>query len=268
MSLVVEGAIDLTTPVRSILGDDLPLIDRAVNIEHLLAHRSGIGDYLDEEALEHVDDHVMPLPVHLFDRTEAYIHALDGHAQKFEPGERFSYCNSGYVVLALVAERVGDASFADLVSARVIGPAGMTSTGFLRSDELPGDAANGYLRNDGLRTNVLHLPVLGSGDGGVYSTTEDISLFWTALFSGAIVPFHVVRRMTLTATERADGDRDYGLGFWVDPKRSGVMLEGFDAGVSFRSWHQPSTGFGYTVISNTSSGAWRMARMLSDVVDG
>jgi hypothetical protein len=45
------------------------------------------------------------------------------------------------------------------------------------------------------------------------------------------------------------------------------MLEGFDAGVSFRSWHQPSTGFGYTVISNTSSGAWRMARMLSDVVD-
>jgi CubicO group peptidase (beta-lactamase class C family) len=141
MSLVVEGAIDLTTPVRSILGDDLPLIDRAVNIEHLLAHRSGIGDYLDEEALEHVDDHVMPLPVHLFDRTEAYIHALDGHAQKFEPGERFSYCNSGYVVLALVAERVGDASFADLVSARVIGPAGMTSTGFLRSDELPGDAA-------------------------------------------------------------------------------------------------------------------------------
>ena len=40
---------------------------------------------------------------------------LDGHPQKFPPGERFAYCNSGYVVLALIAERVAATPFPDLV---------------------------------------------------------------------------------------------------------------------------------------------------------
>lgn len=43
----------------------------------------------------------------------------------------------------------------------------MLDTAFLRSDELPGRAARGYLFVDGLRTNVFHLPILGNGDGGL-----------------------------------------------------------------------------------------------------
>src|SRR5262245_38968983 len=49
ISLVAEGALELTTTARSVLGEDLPLIDERVTVEQLLAHRSGIGDYLDEE---------------------------------------------------------------------------------------------------------------------------------------------------------------------------------------------------------------------------
>ena len=62
-------------------------------------------------------------------------------------------------------------------------------TGFLRSDELPGDAAVGYLAADGPadRTNVFHLPVLGSGDGGIYSTVADVHRLWQALDGGRIV---------------------------------------------------------------------------------
>jgi CubicO group peptidase (beta-lactamase class C family) len=51
MSLVERGTLDLGTTARSLLGDDLPLIAHDVTIEHLLAHRSGIGDYLDEDAV-------------------------------------------------------------------------------------------------------------------------------------------------------------------------------------------------------------------------
>ncbi|CAN5419933.1 hypothetical protein BH23ACT3_BH23ACT3_18360 [soil metagenome] len=90
---------------------------------------------------------------------------LGGFPAKFAAGERFSYCNGGYLVLALVAERAAGTSFHELVHRQVCELAGMTLTEFLRSDELPGDAALGYLDNDGLRTNVLHLPVRGSGDG-------------------------------------------------------------------------------------------------------
>src|SRR5436305_11135067 len=47
MSLVQQGVLGLSTPVRDVLGSDLPLIDDRVTVEQLLAHRSGIGDYLD-----------------------------------------------------------------------------------------------------------------------------------------------------------------------------------------------------------------------------
>ena len=64
----------------------------------------------------------------------------------------------------------------------------MADSVFLRSDELPGRAALGYLSPEPcLRTNVLHLPVRGSGDGGIYSTAADLSSFWQALFAGRIV---------------------------------------------------------------------------------
>jgi CubicO group peptidase (beta-lactamase class C family) len=48
MSLALGGLLDLNSRVRSVLGDDLELIDSAVTVEHLLTHTSGIGDYLDE----------------------------------------------------------------------------------------------------------------------------------------------------------------------------------------------------------------------------
>ena len=49
MSLIEDGRLDRSTTARSVLGPDLPLIDDGVTVEHLLAHRSGIGDYLDED---------------------------------------------------------------------------------------------------------------------------------------------------------------------------------------------------------------------------
>ena len=73
LRLVEEGAVGLTDPVRPILGGDLPLIDDAVTIEHLLGHTSGIGDYLDEEAEWEAADYVLPVPVHTLADTEAFV---------------------------------------------------------------------------------------------------------------------------------------------------------------------------------------------------
>ena len=187
MSLVERGTLELGTTARSLLGEDLPLIADDVTVEHLLAHRSGIGDYLDEDALEDVADYVMSVPVHELATTEQYLTVLDGHETVFPAGERFAYNNGGYVVLALLAERASGIEYHELVRTLVCEPAGMVDTAFLRSDELPGRAALGYLV-DGLRTNVLHLPVLGNGDGGVYSTAADVSAFWHALFAGQSSP--------------------------------------------------------------------------------
>jgi CubicO group peptidase (beta-lactamase class C family) len=175
VALIEDGLLQATTTARSVLGEALPLIDDEVTVEHLLAHRSGIGDYFDEEADRPITDYVLTVPVHELETIEGYLRVLDGYRAKFTPGERFSYCNGGYVVLALIAERTSGTPFHELVKQRVCVPAGMTDTQFLRSDELTGRAAVGYLAEDGFRTNIFHLPVRGSGDGGCYSTAADIS---------------------------------------------------------------------------------------------
>ncbi|MEO8477714.1 MAG: serine hydrolase domain-containing protein [Actinomycetota bacterium] len=264
MSLIEEGSLNLTTAARSVLGDDLPLIDDAVTIEQLLSHRSGIGDYLDEDTDHEITDYVMPIPVHELATSDEYLAVLAGHPTAFPPGERFAYCNGGFVVLALIAERTSGVPFHELVRRRVCEPAGMLDTEFLRSDELPGGAALGYLWDDGLRTNVLHLPVRGSGDGGIYSTAADLGSFWKALFAGRIVSRDRVADMVRPRGDVPPGSKRYGLGFWLHPSSDMVMLEGYDAGVSFRSVHDPATTTTHTVISNTSDGAWPILRFLDD----
>ena len=264
MTLVERGELELATTARSVLGGDLPLIDDKVTVEHLLTHRSGIGDYLDEESVESPTEYVMPVPVHLLASTEAYGSVLAGHRQVFAPGERFSYNNSGFVVLALIAERVSGIPFQELVRERVCQPAGMRDTAFLRSDEPTGRTALGYLDVRGLRTNVLHLPVLGSGDGGIYSTAADVHALWGALVAGSIVSGDYVAQMKRPRSHGPPGSMRYGLGLWIHPTSSALVLEGCDAGVSFRALHDPVAQFTYTVLSNTTTGAWPIVRHIAE----
>jgi CubicO group peptidase (beta-lactamase class C family) len=261
VSLIEDGTLEPSTPARALLVDDLPLIRDDVTVEQLLAHRAGIGDYLDEEVELDINAYLMPVPVHELTTTESYLAVLDGHSTKFAPGERFAYCNSGYVVLALIAERASGVPFHELVRQRVCEPAGMRDTAFLRSDELPGGTALGYLEIDGAwRTNVFHLPVQGSGDGGIYSTVADIRSLWTALFAGAIVSREWVKEMVRPRSV-AETMR-YGLGLWLDASTEAVILEGMDAGVSFRSTHDRRSDLTFTVVSNTTDSAWPLVRHL------
>jgi CubicO group peptidase (beta-lactamase class C family) len=220
--IVAEVTLPGDLRARELLGADLPLIDDRVTVRQLLEHTSGIGDYYDEDVHADFEGYVLTVPPQTLVTTEAYIPALDGFPQLFEPGARTKYCNAGYVVLALLAERAACASFYDLVQQHVLDPAGMRDTAFLRSDALPGRAALGYL-GDG-RTNVFHLPVRGSGDGGVYTTLDDVDRFWA--FAG----------------DRFD------------------QLQGGDAGVGFVSVRNR-----YTVISNQSIGAGRVAAALDEL---
>ena len=265
MSLVQDDLLDLTTTARSVLRDDLPLIDDGVSVEHLIAHRSGIGDYFDEDVVESMTDYVMPVPVHRLAATEDYLAVLDGHPQVFPPGERFAYNNSAFVVLALIAERAAGMPFPDLVRDRVCRPAGMSDTAFLRSDEPDGRTALGYLDADGLRTNVLHLPVRGTGDGGILTTAADVSALWGALDAGAIVPRSVVETMWRPRSDVPSEAARYGLGFWLRPTGDTVFLLGGDAGVSFTSVHDPAARLTWTVLSNTTNGAWPVARRLREL---
>ena len=246
VTLIEDGVLELNTTARSLLGSDLPLID---------------------DAEGEITDYVLARPVQELETTDGFLPVLAGHPQKFTPDERFSYCNGGYVVLALLAERASGVPFHELVESRVCYAAGMDNTEFLRSDELPAGAAIGYLAADGSdRTNVLHLPVLGNGDGGIYSTVADVHAFWNAFFGVQIVSDEWIAEMIRPRSDAPTESKRYGLGFWLHPTSDAVMLEGYDAGVSFRTVHDPGSLITHTVISNWSDGAWPITRALDDLL--
>ena len=171
-------------------------------------------------------------------------------------------------MLALIAERVSGVPFHDLVRQRVVRarPA-WRDTEFLRSDELPGRAALGYLRRRRLRTNVFHLPVRGSGDGGIYSTAADSARSGRRCSAaGSCRPSGWPRWCGRAATCRRSEALRPRLLARTD-RADAVILEGYDAGVSFRSVARPGVRLTHTVISNTSDGAWPITQRLDQLLN-
>ena len=210
----------------------------------------------------------MPVPVHELASTEDFLAVLDGHPTKFAAGTAFSYCNGGFVVLALLAERASGMPYHDLVRERVCEPAGMSESEFLRSDELPAGAAVGYLRGGGAQDE--RPPPAGSRHGRRRASTRPpptCGRCGRRCSPGRIVSAEWVAEMTRPRSD-ASGWRRYGLGFWLHRSTETVILEGYDAGVSFQSLHDPTSDTTCTVISNWSDGAWPVAEVLGEPLFG
>jgi CubicO group peptidase (beta-lactamase class C family) len=256
LSLVDEGTLSLDDAAVRYLGD-LPQFDPSVTLRQLLSHTSGVGEYLDDDA--EPDAHLMPGSMHGYESPEDLLPLLDVPMQA-SPGTQCVYSNAGYVLLGLIAQRASGTRYQDLVRQRVFEPAGLRHTDFLRSDALPGDAAIGYLYPDSLRSNVFHLPIEGSADGGAYTTGADLHDFWLALAAGRIVSAPLVEAMT---TRSWPGETDYhcGLGVWL-PLPGVWGLEGADAGVSAMTQYLPAHAVTWSVLSNESDNAWEPADFL------
>ncbi|QCU77577.1 class A beta-lactamase-related serine hydrolase [Citricoccus sp. SGAir0253] len=267
MSLIEDGTLSLASRVRPMLGRDLPDVHADVTLEHLLAHTSGIGDYRDEVPGADATDYVLTEPTHTLAETAGFLPLLDGRAQVDPPGTRFAVNHAAYLVLALAAERASGTPFHDLVADRVLAPAGLAGTGYPRLDELPAGTATGYLRNDSVRTNVLHLPVRGNGDGGAHTTVGDLSRFWRALADGRIVSAAAVERMVRPRHADVERGLHSGLGFWLDADGPGWILEGAGPGVSVRTRFDPVTRTTVTVVGNSSDAAWPVIRRYVDWLD-
>ena len=129
-------------------------------------------------------------------------------------------------------------------------------------DRLPERTAFGYIDGEeGWRTNIFNLPIVGSSDGGAFTTGKDMDKLWTAFFEEKILS----KQLTNLFLEKAVKDKDnrfYGHGIWIyhEEGRDPIhYLIGWDAGVSFRSTC-PAKDSVITVISNTSPGAWAINR--------
>ena len=134
----------------------------------------------------------------------------------------------------------------------------MSCTAYLRTNDLPADAALAYLDDEGNRTAVLHLPVRGNGDGGAYSTAGDLTLFWQALLEGCIASSEMGTDVMRPRADVPDEGKRCGLGLLLLGDRDALVIEGYDAGASFRSTHNPATKRTVSVLGNSSEGAWTL----------
>ena len=184
--LIDQGRLSLDTAVGEIDASYTGFIDGRATIRQLLTHTSGIYDYYDEEIEQDFDHFSVAIPWSELETPADYYPLLEGQVMKFQPGERYSYSNGGYVFLGMLIEKLTGMLYRDFIREHVLQVANMHRSGFYAFNDLPENTANGYLE-DRRTTNIYQLPPRGGGDGGMYTTTEDLRAFWYSLFSNRIL---------------------------------------------------------------------------------
>jgi CubicO group peptidase (beta-lactamase class C family) len=265
LQLVEEGLLRLDSPAADII-EGFPF-GRAATLRHLLTHTSGLPDYFDETGEQDGDYASLwaDRPVYRMDSARDFLPMFYARPVLFNPGERFSYNNAGFLLLELIIERASGEAFRQRVQRRVFDTAGMSGAGYFYADRLPGHTALGYLTGEmDARTNLFALPYIGGGDGGAYASAQDWSQFWKALLNGRLLGPDLLAQMLSpqAPAEALPGrpGRQYGLGVWLNlaPLRPAARAVGSDPGVEMVSACLNADGLQLSVLSNQSDGAGAM----------
>jgi CubicO group peptidase (beta-lactamase class C family) len=259
--LIQEGKLSMDTKVVECVSIPVPNVPTDVTIRHLLTHTSGIGDYYDEEEVDDYEEFFVEIPWYDLKSPKDYL-PLFKKPMKFTPGERFSYSNGGFILLGVIVEEIAGMPYQRYVEEQIFAPCGMTDSGYFAMNALPERTAYGYMETEnGWKTNVINLPIIGASDGGAFTTVGDMQKFWQTLLAGSILRNDLLE-LFFTPYQRAESQGEhvyYGHGFWcynAPDTESIPYLIGGDAGVSFFSQIQRSQERIITIISNTMGGVW------------
>ncbi len=263
--LIDQDRLHLETQVGELSPDYAGFIDPRATIRHLLTHTSGIYDYFDEEIEQDFDNFFVSIPWYRLETPSDYWPLFEGQAAKFEPGERFSYSNGGYVFLGMLIEKITGQRFRDFMQEQVFLAAGMTKTGFYALNNLPANTAQGYLA-DRQTTNIYNLPIRGGGDGGLFTTAADLRSFWRNLFSNRILSPERTA-VFLQTHAHFDEKTGYGCGVYKRLDDSLFSIVGGDAGVGFDSRYFVGQKISASILSNLTNGEEDVREAAMDFLD-
>jgi CubicO group peptidase (beta-lactamase class C family) len=208
MLLVQEGKIALDDKVSSFV-EGAPGTWNAITVRHLLSHTSGIKDYLSELRRDFPND----AP------AEAIVRAAIDAPLNFAPGEKWSYSNTGYVVLGLIIRKLTETSYDAFLNERVFKPLGMSSTRRDSPDDVIRNRAIGYVYHGpvGLRNGeYLKYLMTNHGDRGIVSTVLDLAKWDAALSSEQQRSTRANDAMWSQAKLNDGTPCGYGLGWFID----------------------------------------------------
>ena len=250
--MVDQDRIDLDDPVSKYLGEPWisPAAGRRIQIKHLLSHSGGTGDFLSHPAY--------------FEISHSKLRDVDDYAQfieienpEFEPGSKFSYSNTGFVLLGKIVENISGQDYFTYMRKHFYDPLELHRTGCFDWDEPQKNIAEGFFamhhRQRGLvwKSNVFMMRARGCPAGASYSSAKELLRFSWALQQGK-----VIKKSTLDEFWSAKpefGSDDYGYGFQVfqrDRWATGLGHSGGAPGVRAHFLVYPEHEITLIVLSN------------------
>ncbi len=219
MALIQDGLLALDAPVRTYL-PDLEL-DPTITVRQLLDHTSGLRDYFEHGK---IDAALLGDTARRWDEGEAL-----GYVGKpyFKPGRGWHYSNTNYLILGLLAERIGGKPLADQFRARFLGPLGLAHTYYQPTEGPLGPVAHGYrfatsakdapavdLSDGSPMAPFTSVVTAAAGAGGMATTAGDLARWARALYAGRALEDSSVVTMVgdVALTERFKPTLPYGLG--------------------------------------------------------
>jgi len=218
---------------------ELPALG-AVTVRQLMNHTSGIPDYSSDLDVDHPGVTIAEV-LNALRKVERPL---------FTPGEKYQYSNSGYLLLGLIVEKLSGRPLPVYLQEHVFDPVGMKSTFTLTGGrQKTSDVARGY---DDFGSPNDTGGYLG-GDGGLYSTVDDLFAFDQALYTGKLVTRSTLNQ-ALTPGPVRTGETTYGLGWNITNAADGrhVWHTGNTAGL--RAFMERRIDAKTTVILLTNRG--------------
>lgn len=211
LQLYEQGKLDLHATIKTYLPGYSGEGAEKVTIHNLLNHTSGIQNFDTiksyEEAVKNGME-VYQLPHTTDDLLNKYCSGKLVH----EAGKVFDYNNADYIILGKIIERITAKTFAGALRERILDPVGMTESGMLYQQDVVRNLANTYFKPDETKPLINDLPVYIENwysAGGMYSTTDDLHKFATALFGARLLKSETLSLMLKPGLD------NYGYGLWI-----------------------------------------------------
>jgi len=226
---------------------EFPAYAKGITIRHLLTHTSGMIDFLNDLHL-HFQHPVLTTRM-------AFDALVRQPALKFKSGEKFAYSNSGYLLLAMIIEKVSGKTYREFMAENIFQPLGMTHTcAYDETTATPASRVNAY-RNIWQKSEV-DLEIQSIGDGNIFSTTGDLFLFDQALYGETLVRQSTLREAYDTTRLTAYNKRGdtYGFGWHIQGGEKGQVVyhHGGAGGFRCQYWRNLSKKDTLIILGNNT----------------
>lgn len=215
MMLVEEGQIALDDKLTKYIPES-PGAWKDVTIRQLLTHTSGIADYGGEE--ETMGKGVINFRKDY--REEELVQAFAKMPMDFAPGEKWSYSNTGYVLLGIVIHRVTGKFYGDFLHERIFQPVGMMATRIISEADIVPHRSSGYRLVKGeLKNQEWVSPTLNTtADGALYTNVLDLAKWDAALYTTKLVKQSSFGAMWTPVKLNDGSSYPYGFGWSLQPR--------------------------------------------------